>query len=92
MTQAIMKVLQSDGTPELVGKEYTVEITNTSIENLKNLFGDIKAQIIVARIRYASLLRSGTVLIGNIEYKITNSIHIEDATSWYLTEYRQHGS
>ena len=91
MSETVMKVLRCDKYPELIGQEYTVEITNASMDNLRNIFGDIKTPILIARVYYPSRLRSGSVLIGNMEYTITNSVHMKDATTWYLAEYREHG-
>lgn len=91
MTQTVMTVLKSDYNSDLVGTKYVVDVTNVSMENLRNIFGDIKTAILVARVQYPSNLRSGIVLIGNTEFNITNAIRLQDATSWYLTEYREHG-
>lgn len=90
MSEKIMKVVKSDHTPELIGLTYIVEVTNSGINNLQNVFGDLKTSVLIARVYYPSRLRSGYVVIDGIEYNIVNSINVQAGTTWYLQEYRRY--
>lgn len=85
------KVVKSDTNPELVGTTLTVDVTTPSMQNQKNIYGDIKNPVLILRVDYSYNLRSGQFQIGNMIYLISNTVPLQDATSWYVTEYREVG-